>query len=60
MVGMETVTANRNRPPHDSPGMVAGKLMSSAVYAAGSYAQRARTTWTLWLRNAEKPPHADL
>ena len=56
---METVTANPNRP-QPSPGLVAGKLMSSAVYAAGHYAQRARTTWVLWLRNTNQPPHDDL
>lgn len=59
MIGMDTVTANQHRP-QVGPGAVAGRLMSTAVFAAGSYAQRARTTWTLWLRNAEKPPHPDL
>ena len=59
MLDMETVTADPNRP-QANPGLVAGKLMSSAVYAAGHYAQRARTTWVLWLRNSARPPHDDL
>ena len=49
-----------SRALHQPDGPSAGRLMSTAVAAAGGYAQRAGATWLLWLRtHSHTLPHED-
>lgn len=49
-----------HKPANTVQDVSAGRIVSEAMAAAGSYAQRAGATWLLWLRtNSETPPHED-